>query len=161
MDFMHDKLADGRSFRTFNVLDDFNREGLGIEVDFSLPSGRVIRALEQIIQWRGKPQVIRCDNGPELISKSLKEWAQKNDIELRYIQPGKPSQNGLIERLNKTLRQECLNLTWFRSIAQLNEEIQSWSQIYNLRRPHKNLGKMTPEQYEIEHQKFYYNPVAA
>ncbi len=77
MGFMHDSLADGRSFRTFNVIDDYNREGLGIEVDFSLPAVRVIRALEQIVEWRGKPNSIRCDNGPELISGQLMEWAEK------------------------------------------------------------------------------------
>lgn len=90
MDFMHDSLRDGRSFRTFNVLDDYNREGLGIEVDFSLPALRVIRALEQIIEWRGKPLSIRCDNGPEYISNQLKAWAEKQRIRLLYIQPGKP-----------------------------------------------------------------------
>jgi putative transposase len=90
IDFMHDSLSDGRSFRLFNVLDDFNREGLGIEVDFSLPAERVVRALDQIIEWRGKPKVIRCDNGPEYISALLAIWAAKHGIRLEHIQPGKP-----------------------------------------------------------------------
>ena len=106
MDFMHDELADGRSIRVFNVIDDFNREALGIEVDFSLPSERVIRTLKQIIGWRGKPLAIRCDNGPEYLSAAIVEWARAWSIKLEYIQPGKPQQNAYVERLNKTVRYE-------------------------------------------------------
>ena len=90
MDFMHDQLSDGRSFRLFNVIDDFNRQRLGIEADLSLPAARVIRALKQIIEWRGKPAMIRCDNGPEYISGALMAWAERTGIKLDYIQPGKP-----------------------------------------------------------------------
>ena len=93
MDFMHDALSDCRAFRTFNVLDDYNREGLGIEVDFSLPASRVIRTLERIIEWRGKPTAIRCDNGPEYLSAQLIAWTEQQQIQLQYIQPGKPQQN--------------------------------------------------------------------
>ncbi len=91
-------MADGRSIRTLNVLDDFNREGLCIEVDFSLPAERVVRSLNQIIEWRGKPKVIRVDNGPEYVSGKLMEWAEKRNVRLEYIQPGKPQQNAYIER---------------------------------------------------------------
>ena len=98
MDFMADQLWIGKSFRTLNVLDDFNREGLAIEVDFSLPAVRVVRALEQIIQWRGKPAMIRVDNGPEYLSETLVTWACKHQITLSYIQPGKPQQNAYVER---------------------------------------------------------------
>ncbi len=108
MDFMADQLADGRPFRTLNILDDFNREGLTIEVDFSLPSKRVVRTLNQLIQWRGRPDAIRVDNGPEYISGTLRLWAQNCGIELMYIQPGKPQQNAYIERYNRTVRQEWL-----------------------------------------------------
>lgn len=104
MDFMYDQLHDGRSFRLLNVIDDFNREALGIEVDFSLPSERVIRALNQIIAWRGKPQVIRSDNGPEYISLQIQDWAKRMGIKLDYIQPGNPQQNAYVERFNRTLR---------------------------------------------------------
>ena len=121
MDFMHDSLRDGRSFRTFNVLDDYNREGLGIEVDFSLPALRVIRALEQIIEWRGKPLSIRCDNGPEYISNQLKAWAEKQRIRLLYIQPGKPQQNAYVERYNRTVRHEWLDQHLFESIEHARE----------------------------------------
>src|SRR5690554_6496424 len=102
MDFMSDQLVSGKAFRTFNVIDDYNREALGIEVDLSLPATRVIRALERIIEWRGKPAALRCDNGPEYISQALTDWATKNQITLIYIQPGKPTQNAYIERFNRT-----------------------------------------------------------
>jgi putative transposase len=93
MDFMHDQLSNSRCFRLLNVIDDFNREALGIEVDFSLPSERLIRTLERIIEWRGSPKVIRCDNGPENISHAVQQWAQNRSIRLEYIEPGKPQQN--------------------------------------------------------------------
>ena len=104
MDFMADRLGDGRAFLLLNVLDDFNREGLGIEVDFSLPAERVIRSLDRIIEWRGQPGAIRIDNGPEYVSEKLKEWAGKRNIRLRHIQPGQPQQNAYIERYNRTIR---------------------------------------------------------
>jgi putative transposase len=110
MDFMHDALEDGRSFRLLNVIDDFNREGLGIEADFSLPGERVIRMLEQIIEWRGKPSTIRCDNGPEYISAAVTLWAQQQGIRLEYIQPGQPQQNAYIERFNRTVRYAWLSV---------------------------------------------------
>ena len=98
MDFMADRLGDGWQFRLMNVLDDFNREGLGVEIDFSLPAERVVRALNQIIEWRGAPGRIRVDNGPEYISGTLMEWAENRGIALTYIQPGKPQQNAYVER---------------------------------------------------------------
>jgi putative transposase len=104
MDFMHDQLADGRSIRLFNVIDDYNREGLGIDVDFSLPSERVIRSLDRIIEWRGKPRVIRCDNGPEYISAVTHAWAARRGIQIEFIQSGQPQQNAYIERYNRTVR---------------------------------------------------------
>lgn len=106
---MADQLACGRSFRTLNVLDDFNREGLGIEVDFSLPTLRVVRSLNRIIEWRGKPQIIRVDNGPEYISGMLMIRAENLGIHIEYIQPGKPQQNAYIERYNRTVRHEWLD----------------------------------------------------
>jgi len=104
MDFMSDQLWNGKRFRTLNILDDFNREGLAIDVDFSLPTVRVVRSLNQIIAWRGKPAMIRVDNGPEYVSGTLIEWAIKHQITLSYIQPGKPQQNAYIERYNRTVR---------------------------------------------------------
>ena len=97
---MHDQLSDGRKYRLFNVIDDFKREGLAMEAGFSLPSIRVIRCLNQLIEWRGKPTVIRSDNGPEFISHEYTEWARKQGIRLEYIQPGNPQQNAYVERFN-------------------------------------------------------------
>jgi putative transposase len=108
MGFLHDQLEDGRSIRRLNVIDDFNREALGIEVDFSLPSHRVIRVLTQIMAWREKPQpqAIRCDNGPKYISATLLHWASSQGIRVEHIQPGKPQQNAHVERFNRTVRYE-------------------------------------------------------
>ena len=119
MDFMADRLGDGRAFRLLNVLDDFNREGLGIEVDFSLPAERVVRTLNQIIEWRGAPKAIRVDNGPEYISGRLMEWAEDKGITLTYIQPGKPQQNAYVERYNRTVRHEWLDLHIFETIEEV------------------------------------------
>ncbi len=126
MDFMHDQLSDGRSFRPFNVLDDVNREGLGIEVDLSLPAARVIRSLDQIIEWRGKPCMIRCDNGPEYISGVLLGWAEQQGIRIEHIQPCKPQQNAYIERYNRTVRYGWLARTLFDSIEQVQDKATRW-----------------------------------
>jgi len=146
MDFMSDILTDGRHFRPFNVLDDYNREALGIEVDLSLPSSRVIRSLEQIIEWRGKPLAIRCDNGPEYISQELKNWTIKNQITLLYIQPGKPTQNAYIERFNRTARHEWLDLHLFKTIEQAQILATQWLWEYNNERPHSSIGGIPPRQ---------------
>ena len=146
MDFMHDALSDGRSFRTFNVIDDFNREGLGIEVDLSLPAARIIRVLERIIEWRGRPQALRLDNGPEHLSQIFRQWAEDRGIQLRFIQPGKPAQNAYIERFNRTVRHEWLNLTIFESIAHAQETATRWLWHYNAQRPNTAIGGITPYQ---------------
>jgi putative transposase len=142
MDFMHDQLEDGRSYRLFNVIDDYNREGLGIEVDLSLPSERVVRALDQIIEWRGKPIQIRCDNGPEYISSTLAVWAQKHGITLVFIQPGNPQQNAYIERYNRTVRYDWLAQYLFHSIAEVQEYATQWLWTYNNERPNMALGAL-------------------
>ena len=145
MDFMHDQLSDGRTIRLFNVLDDFNREGLGIEVDFSLPSERVSRALDQIIEWRGKPKVIRCDNGPEYISSHLAHWADKHKINLEFIQPGQPQQNAYVERYNRTVRYDWLSRYIFDTLQQVQEFATRWLWTYNNERPNMGLGGITPK----------------
>ena len=144
MDFMADQLADGRSIRTLNVLDDFNREGLCIEVDFSLPAERVVRSLNQIIEWRGQPQTIRVDNGPEYVSGKLMEWAEKRNVRLEYIQPGKPQQNAYIERYNRTVRGEWLGQYIFESIEEAQDQATQWLWTYNNERPNMGNGGMTP-----------------
>ena len=146
IDFMSDSLSDGRTLRTFNVLDDYNREGLGIDVDLSLPSSRVIRALEQIIEWRGKPSAIRCDNGPEYIAQLLIDWANDQQITLLYIQPGKPTQNAYIERFNRTVRHEWLELHLFESVEQAQYLATKWLWTYNNERPHTAIGGVPPRQ---------------
>lgn len=146
MDFMHDALSDGRAFRTFNVLDDYNRECLGIEVDFSLPALRVIRTLERIIEWRGKPTAIRCDNGPEYLSAQLIAWTEQQQIQLQYIQPGKPQQNAYVERFNRTVRHEWLDQHLFDTIEQAQETSTQWLWEYNHERPNMALGGFTPHQ---------------
>jgi putative transposase len=146
MDFMHDQLADGRSIRLFNVIDDFNREALGIEVDFSLPSERVIRSLNQIIGWRGKPAAIRCDNGPEYISASITNWATRNGIQLEHIQPGKPQQNAYVERFNRTVRYEWLSMYHWENLEHVQQYATDWMWTYNHDRPNMALGGFTPKQ---------------
>lgn len=146
MDFMHDQLSDGRCIRLFNVIDDFNREGLGIEVDFSLPSERVIRSLERIIEWRGKPHTIRCDNGPEYVSGALLAWTDRHRIGLEFIQPGKPQQNAYIERYNRTVRYDWLAQYAFDSIDEVQNFATKWLWTYNHERPNMALGGITPKQ---------------
>lgn len=144
MDFMSDALGNGQRIRTFNVMDDYNREGLAVEVDQSLPSARVIRALEQTIEWRGKPAAIRCDNGPEYISGELINWANQQQITLLYIQPGKPTQNAYIERFNRTARHEWLDIHQFESIAHAQLLATQWLWQYNNERPHSAIGGVPP-----------------
>jgi len=144
MDFMHDQLQDGRGYRLLNVIDDFNREGLAIEADFSLPAERVIRVLEQIIEERGVPEVIRCDNGPEYISNRLQTWALNKGVRLEYIQPGKPQQNAYVERYNRTVRYDWLSQYLFGSIDEVQEFATRWLWTYNNERPHTALGGYPP-----------------
>lgn len=146
MDFMHDQLADGRSIRLLNINDDFNRESLGIEIDFSLPAERVKRTLDRVIEWRGKPESIRCDNGPEYISFTLKQWAKSRNIKLNYIQPGNPQQNAYIERFNRTVRYDWLNQYVFHSLNEIQEFATKWQWLYNNERPNMGLGGITPIQ---------------
>ncbi len=144
LDFMEDSLYVGRRFRTLNVLDEGMREALHIEIDTSLPGERVVRALEQLTAWRGLPQAIRCDNGPELISQVFMDWCGDHQIELRYIQPGKPNQNAFIERFNRTYRDEVLNCYLFEDLEQVREITYEWLITYNERRPHDALGGLPP-----------------
>lgn len=146
MDFMHDSLENGRAYRIFNLIDDYNREGLTIEPDFSLPAERVIRCLDQVIEWRGKPNAIRCDNGPEYISEALRDWAARRQIKLEYIQPGKPQQNAYVERYNRTVRYDWLAQYLFSTIAEVQEFATRWLWTYNNERPNMALGGITPKQ---------------
>ena len=147
LDFMSDALSNGRTFRTLNVIDDYNREALWIEVDTSLPAEQVVRVLEQLLDWRGKPARIRMDNGPELISQRLESWAQEKHIELLHIQPGKPAQNAYIERFNRTYREEVLDAYLFDDLEEVRLITESWLKDYNTIRPHESLQGVSPRQF--------------
>jgi putative transposase len=147
MDFMTDVLLDGRRFRTFNVLDDFNREALAIEIDTNLPALRIIRVLEQIALSRGYPDKVRLDNGPEFVSAALAEWADEHAIQLDFIEPGKPTQNSYVERFNRTYRYEVLDMYLFRSLNEVREITREWIREYNAERPHDALEDLTPLEY--------------
>lgn len=147
MDFMSDSLVSGRAFRTLNVIDDFNREALWIEVDTSLPAQRVIRVLDMLVEWRGYPDHIRCDNGPEFIAKKIGLWAAQNGVVLDFIQPGKPAQNAYIERFNRTFREDVLDAYIFDSIQEVRQISEWWLEEYNNERPHEALDGLTPHEY--------------
>lgn len=147
LDFTCDTLTGGRKFRTLNVVDDYNREALGIEVDYSLPALRVIRFLNQLVERYGKPKRIRSDNGPEFISQALQDWCKDQTIELCWIEPGKPTQNAYIERFNGTFRREVLDAHIFTSIRQVRRIVDEWLMEYNSERPHQALKFMTPVEY--------------
>ena len=153
IDFMSDSLTDGRRFRLLNIIDDFNRESLAIEVDTSLPCLRLIRVLDKLIVQRGCPANLRCDNGPEFISHKLEEWCshESRRITLQFIQPGRPMQNAYIERKNGSIRRELLNAYMFNSLAEVRILSEAWRVDYNTERPHKSLGYLSPLNYARLH----------
>lgn len=144
MDFMSDSLQSGQRFRTLNILDDFNREVLHIEIGTSLPSLRVVRLLEELKEWRGLPGQIRVDNGPEFIAGPLRSWAEANGVRILFIQPGKPTQNAYVERFNKTFRTEVLDYYSFISLNEVREITREWMEDYNHHRPHGSLRNCSP-----------------
>lgn len=149
MDFMHDRLENGRRVRLFNVIDDYNREGLAVDAETSFAAEQVIRTLERIIRERGCPEQIRCDNGPEFTSDVLVRWCEKKNIRLVYIQPGKPVQNAYIERFNGSLRRDVLDAYIFTDLDQLRIIAEQWLYDYNLNRPHDGLNGETPVAYRL------------
>jgi len=150
VDFVSDALADGRRFRALTIVDDFTRESPAIEVDTSLPGERVVQVLEQLAATRGLPQAIVCDNGPEFRGEALDQWADRRGIALQFIQPGKPIQNAFAESFNGRLRDECLNESWFVSLADAQQTIEAWRIDYNVVRPHSGLADRTPEEFAKE-----------
>jgi putative transposase len=147
VDFACDALATGRGIRILAIVDAFTRECLTLEVDTSLSSQRVTRALEQAIAQRGLPESIRCDNGPELTSRHFLGWCEERKIQLIHIQAGRPMQNGHVESFNGRLRDECLNASWFRNLADARTQISNWRDEYNGERPHSSLGYRTPNEF--------------
>jgi putative transposase len=150
MDFMSDSMVGGRRFRTFNLIDDCTREVLAIEIDTSLSSKRIIRTLERVILDRGKPNIIRTDNGPEFTSKDLELWARDHEIQIQFIQPGRPMQNGYIERFNRIYRESILDAYLFFELDQVRTLTEEWMEEYNLRRPHESLGNLTPNEWKMK-----------
>ena len=144
MDFMSDALRSGRAFRTFNVLDDYHREALRIEIDVSLTAERVVRVLEQLITLRGKPDRLRTDHGPEFTSAIFAAWCEHHGIEQEFIQPGKPTQNAFVERFNGSYRAEVLDAYLFDSLNEVREATETWLEEYNTVRPHESLGDISP-----------------
>lgn len=147
MDFVSDGLMDGRRLRCLNIVDDFTKECLAIEVDTSLPGRRVVSVLERLAESRGLPQSVTVDNGPEFAGKALDEWAYHRGLHLSFIQPGKPQQNAYIESFNGKFRDECLNEHWFMSMRHARQVIEEWRQEYNGERPHSSLGYLTPNRF--------------
>lgn len=146
-DFMSDTLLNGTRFRTFNVIDDFNRESVAIEVDTSITAKRLIRVFEVLKLTRGLPDVLRVDNGPECASAEFVAWAKENGMMIQYIEPGEPNQNAYIERFNRTGREEALSLYLFETLAEVREKTYWWRITYNEERPHDSLGSLTPAEY--------------
>jgi len=147
LDFMEDALYGGRRFRTFNVLDEANREALAIEIGTSIPAARVVRVLEQLLILYGRPQALRMDNGPELTAQVFTDWCRQQGLALLYIQPGKPDQNAFIERFNRTYREEVLDAYVFESIREVQDITDEWLPTYNDDRPHDSLGRIPPTRF--------------
>lgn len=150
IDFMSDALICGRKFRTLNVIDDYNREGLMIEASHSLPADRVINLLDQLADEKGYPDMIRVDNGPEFASYVFRKWAKTKGILLHFIQPGKPAQNGLIERFNRTYREDILDMNLFSNLREVRFITKNWLSTYNMDRPHESLGGLTPVGFAVK-----------
>lgn len=147
MDFVMDALADGRRLKVLTIVDDFTKESIDIVVDRSIPGAYVARVLEQAVRFRGAPRVIRTDQGPEFTGKALDQWAYGRGVQLKLIQPGKPTQNAFIESFNGKFRDECLNEHWFTSLAHARAQIAVWRRDYNEQRPHSTLGYQPPAEF--------------
>ena len=151
MDFMSDRLMNGRRFRVLNIIDDYNREILRIEPYFSITSARVVRIIERLITENKKPLAIRVDNGPEFIAEILQNWCENNGIDLMFIQPGRPMQNGFIERFNRSYRQDVLDANLFANLSEVKTLSDDFEEDYNYHRPHESLGDLAPVEYRIKH----------
>ena len=150
MDFMADRLSNGRQLRLLTLVDNFSRESPAIEVDFSLNGNRVVEVLERLKWNRGVPKAIKVDNGSEFISKAVDGWAYRNQVKLDFSRPGKPVDNAFIESFNGRIKQECLNQHWFESIEEAKFVIENWRFDYNNKRPHSSLGFQTPSEYMVK-----------
>lgn len=152
MDFTRDTLTNGRIFRTLNLIDEFNREALAIEIDLSLPASRVIRVLDKVKAWRPLPLSIRVDNGPEFIAEALADWGKANGVFLNFIPPGKPQKNGFVERFNRSFREDVLDSFLFDTLDEVRDAAWEWLMEYNEERPHDSLGDLTPLEYRRKYE---------
>lgn len=157
MDFLSDALSTKRKVRVLNIMDDCTRESLAVYADFSIPGEKVVDVLKHLVLERGKPEQIRVDNGPEFLSKAFTGWCLKNGITIKYIQPGKPMQNGYIERLNRTFREDVLDAYQFESLEQLRILCDEWQYQYNNYHPHQSLKGKTPAMTANNYQKHKMN----
>lgn len=144
IDFMSDALTNGRAIRTFNIMDDYNREALWIDVKYSFPADQMTKILDRVAEWRGYPKQIRSDNGPEFLARHTEKWAKEHKVQWLFIQPGKPNQNGYVERMNRTFREDVLDAYLLNSISQTQELAEEWLTMYNYQRPHEALHNLTP-----------------
>ncbi len=147
IDFASDVTAGGRRIRVFSVIDGFTRQSLALEVDTSFPSRRMTRVLDRVMERDGRPQAIRCDNGPELTSRHFLAWAVERKIGVVHIQPGKPTENAYVESFHGRLRDECLNVSWFWNLFDARSKISAWQTDYNQARPHSSLAYRTPAEF--------------
>jgi putative transposase len=150
MDFVQDKLWNGRRFRCLNIVDMFTRQCLAIEVDTSIGGMRVKRVLERLVQDHGKPETITVDNGPEFISQHVDEWAYRTDVKLAFIRPGKPIENAYVESFNGKFRDKCLNTHYFSTLQEAREKINNWREEYNTFIPHRSLKGLTPQEFAAQ-----------
>lgn len=146
-DFVSDRTENGRRLKILTVVDDFTKRSPGLLLEFSITSNRLIQFFDEL---GDKPKRLRCDNGPEMTSKDFLDWAYRNQIEIEYIQPGKPTQNAFIESFNSRLRAECLNEEVFLDLRDAKRKITNWWEYYNERRPHTSIGMKTPMEFELE-----------
>ena len=147
MDFVFDRIASGRSPKSLVIVDDATHESVAIVTESSMGGSHLTRVLDEICAKRGKPLVIRSDNGPEFIGKAMLNWSFRNGVALKLIEPGKPNQNAYVESFNGRFRDECLNEHWFTSLAHTRTVIEKWRRDYNEQRPKKRLGGLTPASY--------------
>jgi putative transposase len=159
MDFIRDSLFQVKPFRIFNVIDVFNREGLNTTIAQSITCERVIMELEQLISWRGRPQCLRVDNGPEFIAHALEEWCKEEQIELWHIQNVSPSQNAYVERFNRTFREVILDPNTFIKAGQAQARANDWMWTYNNFRPHESLNNLPPTTFMMKYGKLHSHPL--
>lgn len=162
LDFLSDVLlSDEHKVRILNILDECSRKVLLCFAETNISGRKLVKLLQEVIAQKGKPAYIRCDNGPEFISRALEKFTEENGIEIRFSQPGKPTQNGLVERLNGTQRTECLNLKYYKTVREVQQDLDVWWNSYNFDRPHSSLGYLTPQQFIDNNPSLYFNVVAA